>query len=151
MEETDYNSMTLKLCSDHEIPYSSSASRPGMYSKLTSKTTGLFGVTLGLPGAEVRPFGNANCYDSKWKALLEVIRTWAIAYNTHRQENETMGSFKNRKPMDGFWRLLVLGCRVAAFLQSSWSRSLHQALWLPIICSYTGQGKTPAKLKLKFS
>lgn len=31
-----------------------------MYSKLTSKTTGLFGATLGLPGAEVRPLGNAN-------------------------------------------------------------------------------------------
>lgn len=31
-----------------------------MYSKLTSKTTGLFGATLGRPGAEVRPLGNAN-------------------------------------------------------------------------------------------
>jgi len=31
-----------------------------MYSKLTSKTTGLFGATLGLPGAEVSPFGNAS-------------------------------------------------------------------------------------------
>lgn len=42
--------------------YSSiSISIPGMYSKLTSKITGLFGATRGLPGAEVRPFGNANC------------------------------------------------------------------------------------------
>lgn len=31
-----------------------------MYSKLTSNTTGLLGATLGLPGADVRPFGNAN-------------------------------------------------------------------------------------------
>lgn len=38
----------------------SSSSRPGMYSKLTSKTTGLLGATRGLPGADVRPFGNAN-------------------------------------------------------------------------------------------
>jgi hypothetical protein len=38
-----------------------SSSRPGMYNKLTSKTTVLFGGTLGLPGAEVRPFGNASC------------------------------------------------------------------------------------------
>ena len=43
-----------------EFSYSSSTSRPGMYSKLTSKITGLLGATLGLPGAEVRPFGNAN-------------------------------------------------------------------------------------------
>lgn len=43
-----------------EFSYSSSTSRPGMYSKLTSKTTGLFGATLGLPGAELSPFGNAN-------------------------------------------------------------------------------------------
>lgn len=42
--------------------YSSSTSRPGMYSKLTSKITGLLGATLGLPGAEVRPFGNANWF-----------------------------------------------------------------------------------------
>lgn len=41
-------------------PHSSSSSSPGMYSKLTSKITGLLGATLGLPGAEVRPFGNAN-------------------------------------------------------------------------------------------
>lgn len=40
--------------------HSSSESSPGMYSKLTSNTTGLLGATLGLPGAEVRPFGNAN-------------------------------------------------------------------------------------------
>lgn len=40
--------------------HSSSISRPGMYSKLTSKITGLLGATLGLPGAEVRPLGNAN-------------------------------------------------------------------------------------------
>jgi hypothetical protein len=37
-----------------------SSSRPGMYSKLTSKTTGLLGGTLGLPGAEVRPLGNVQ-------------------------------------------------------------------------------------------
>jgi hypothetical protein len=43
-----------------ESSYSSSTSRPGMYSKLISKITGLLGATLGLPGAEVRPFGNAN-------------------------------------------------------------------------------------------
>jgi hypothetical protein len=43
-----------------EFSYSSSTSRPGMYSKLTSKITGLLGATLGLPGAEVSPFGNAN-------------------------------------------------------------------------------------------
>jgi hypothetical protein len=43
-----------------EFSYSSSTSRPGMYSKLASKITGLLGATLGLPGAEVRPFGNAN-------------------------------------------------------------------------------------------
>lgn len=48
---------------DEEVKvfYSSSASRPGMYSKLTSNITGLLGATLGLPGAEVRPFGNASC------------------------------------------------------------------------------------------
>lgn len=40
--------------------HSSSDSSPGMYSKLTSNTTGLFGATRGLPGAETRPFGNAN-------------------------------------------------------------------------------------------
>lgn len=40
--------------------HSSSDSRPGMNSKLTSNTTGLLGATLGLPGADVRPFGNAN-------------------------------------------------------------------------------------------
>lgn len=48
---------------------SSSISRPGMYSKLTSKTTGLFAATLGLPGAEVRPLGNANCDCSKWRGF----------------------------------------------------------------------------------
>jgi len=42
--------------------HSSSESRPGMNSKLTSNTTGLFGATLGLPGAETRPFGNANLW-----------------------------------------------------------------------------------------
>ena len=36
-----------------------------MYSKLTSKITGLFGVTLGLPGAELRPFGKANYTSTK--------------------------------------------------------------------------------------
>ena len=45
--------------------YFHSSSRPGMYSKLTSNTTGLLGGTLGLPGAEVRPFGNANCSPSR--------------------------------------------------------------------------------------
>jgi len=45
--------------------YFHSSSRPGMYSKLTSNTTGLLGGTLGLPGAEVRPFGNANCSSSR--------------------------------------------------------------------------------------
>lgn len=43
-----------------KIDHSSTSSRPGMYSRLTSKITGLFGATLGLPGADVRPFGNAN-------------------------------------------------------------------------------------------
>lgn len=42
-----------------------SSSRPGMYSKLTSKVTGLFGATLGLPGAELRPFGKANYTNTK--------------------------------------------------------------------------------------
>jgi len=42
--------------------HSSSESRPGMNSKLTSNITGLFGATLGLPGAETRPFGNANLW-----------------------------------------------------------------------------------------
>lgn len=36
-----------------------------MYSKLTSKVTGLFGATLGLPGAELRPFGKANYTNTK--------------------------------------------------------------------------------------
>lgn len=35
-----------------------------MYSKLTSNITGLLGATLGLPGAELRPFGKAS-YSSK--------------------------------------------------------------------------------------
>lgn len=38
-----------------------SLSSPGIYSKLTSNMTGLFGATLGLPGAELRPLGNASC------------------------------------------------------------------------------------------
>lgn len=46
--------------------HSSSNSRPGMYSKLTSNITGLYGATLGLPGAELRPFGNAN-YTERYK------------------------------------------------------------------------------------
>ena len=41
----------------------SSFSSPGTYSKLTSKITGLLGATLGLPGAEVRPLGNASWLD----------------------------------------------------------------------------------------
>lgn len=51
--------------------YSSSASRPGMYSKLTSNTTGLLGATLGLPGADVRPFGNAN-----WSHKIDKNEWW---------------------------------------------------------------------------
>lgn len=53
----------------HPDSYSSSSSRPGMYSKLTSKTTGLFAATLGLPGAEVRPFGNANWSEETTKQM----------------------------------------------------------------------------------
>lgn len=45
-----------------------SSSRPGTYSKLTSNITGLFGATLGLPGAEVRPLGNDNC----WKEHIKL-------------------------------------------------------------------------------
>ncbi|KAI5653630.1 hypothetical protein M9H77_30817 [Catharanthus roseus] len=49
---------------DIAIPQNQPLPRPidnqGMYSKLTSKTTRLLGATLGLPGAEVRPFGNAS-------------------------------------------------------------------------------------------
>lgn len=37
-----------------------SSSRPGMYSNSTSKITGLLGATLGRPGAELSPFGNAS-------------------------------------------------------------------------------------------
>lgn len=51
--------------------HSSSISRPGMYSKLTSKITGLLGATLGLPGAEVRPLGNAN-YGKKEKNFIKI-------------------------------------------------------------------------------
>lgn len=50
----------LQIIKKKELLHSSSNSRPGIYSKLTSNTTGLFGATLGLPGAETRPFGNAN-------------------------------------------------------------------------------------------
>lgn len=61
------------------ISYSSSDSRPGMYSKLTSKITGLFGATLGLPGAELRPFGNANCYrKNQYENRKRMIVTRAI-------------------------------------------------------------------------
>ena len=55
--------------------YSSSVSSPGIYSKLTSNMTGLLGATRGLPGAETRPFGNANCQNRNMKNLS--IRTWA--------------------------------------------------------------------------
>lgn len=41
-----------------------SSSRPGTYSKVTSKITGLLGATLGLPGAEFKPLGNANCEEN---------------------------------------------------------------------------------------
>lgn len=53
------------MISDEQL-HSSSNSRPGMYSKLTSNITGLFGATLGLAGAELRPFGNAN-YTERYK------------------------------------------------------------------------------------
>lgn len=56
-----YNGRTKNEDEEVKVFYSSSASRPGMYSKLTSNITGLLGATLGLPGAEVRPFGNASC------------------------------------------------------------------------------------------
>lgn len=56
---------------DGQEGFYSSNSRPGMYSKLTSKTTGLFGATLGLPGAEVRPFGNAN-YDKNEEESMQL-------------------------------------------------------------------------------
>ena len=40
-----------------------------MYSKLTSKTTGLFAATLGRPGAEARPLGNANYINTTQESI----------------------------------------------------------------------------------
>lgn len=64
------------------IDHSSSDSRPGMYSKLTSNITGLLGATLGLPGADVRPFGNANYSTEIYIRELVYKRsslTWTIS------------------------------------------------------------------------
>lgn len=64
----------FKLQRDYCVAtHSSSSSRPGMYSRLTSNTTGLFGATLGLPGADVRPFGNANYRNTKIKKNYDVM------------------------------------------------------------------------------
>jgi len=60
-----------------------------MYSKLTSNMTGLLGATLGLPGAEVRPFGNASCQIKKQRRdMWLTIRTEDLSFSISKENDK---------------------------------------------------------------